>query len=229
MKKNNEIANQVLAMLRANNGAISATGLFRLILVTNKVSISGVPTLAVLHDYNSDKSDNTELADYVINIGTKYENAKESTAKKIEDITVADLPELHELCTPATIKGFAFIDRKGLSEAAYCDAVKLALPVAIEEMKNVTARPNENVIRLNSILSYNTNTGSLLLAGELVKGGKTVSVVGETKMTAKAPKTVAKEVVKNYLNARTSKIRSFKIENLRQISVANEKIELVTA
>lgn len=226
MKKNTEIAKQILAMLQVANGNISAMGLFRLITITNKIQ---APTLVVLHNYTSDKSDNTELADYTLNVGTKYENALESTSKKIEDITVADLPEIQALCTPEKIKGFAYIDRKGLTEEAYCNAVKLALPTAIEEMKTVTPRTNDNVIRINKVLSYNTNTGHLLLSGELVKGGKTVSIVGEIKMTAKAPKTVAKEVVKSFLNTRTSKIRTFVIENLNTISVNGERITLVTA
>ena len=114
-----------------------------------------------------------------------------------------------------------------MTEQDYCTAVKLALPTAIEEMKTVTPRPNDAVIHINSVLSYNTNTGNLLIAGELVKGGKTVKVEGETKMTAKAPKTVAKEVVKDYLNSRTSKIRTFAITNLNTISINNQKIELI--
>lgn len=223
MKNKNENARKVLSMLRNAGGNVSALGLFRLIRKTNGIT---VPTLVVLHNYTSDKSDNTELADYTLNLGTKYENAKEKTGKQLSDIDKPEMVELAALCTTDQIKGFRYIDRKGLTELAYCIAVKAMLPTALDEMKNVTARPNENVIQLNSVLSFNANTGNLLMVGELIKGGKDTTVKGEVKMTAKAAKTVAKEVIKGYLNARTSKIRSFNVANLNYISVGGEKIAL---
>lgn len=218
-----ENALKVLEMLKKANGRVSVDGLFRLIAITNEIL---APMLVVLHNYTSDKSDNTELADYTLNVGTKYENAKVSTDKKLESLEPSDLLAIADNCTPTGIKGFIYINRKGLTESEYCTAVKNALPVALEEMKVVTDRPNDNVIHLNKVLSFNSNTGNLLIAGELVKGGKDVKVEGETKMTAKAPKTVAKEMIKAYLNTRTSKIRTFAITNLNTISVNGEKIAL---
>lgn len=216
---------EILTAINQAGGRISAIGLIRLIIATNAVNC---PTLVQLHNYSSDKSENEELADYTINVGTKYDNAKTSSIRKIESLTIAELPEIQALCTPEKIKGFQYINRKGMNEADYCNAVKLALPEAIEEMKNVTARPNDAVIHLNSILSYNANTGNLLIAGELISGGKTVTVEQEApKLTAKAPKTVAKEVVKTYLGTRSNKIRSFNITNLNTISINKKHIELV--
>lgn len=224
MKVTNEIKQQILAALQANGSQISAIGLFKLIEVTNAIV---TPTFAVLHDYTSDKSDNTELADYTLNLGVKYENAKDKSVKLISQLTSQDVAIMATRCTPDQIKGFEYINLKGVTPQAYCEAVKLALPQAIEEMKTVKDTPNDAVIHVNSILSYNANTGNLLLAGELVKGGKTVSIQGEVKTTAKGAKTVAKEVVKNYLNTRTSKIRSFAITNLHTVSVNGEKITLI--
>jgi hypothetical protein len=224
MKKINENARKVLAMLRQANGKISAIGLFRLIRITSAIDS---PTFAVLHNYTSDKSDKTELADYVLNVGTKYERAKETSIRKIENLGTADIMAIQQICTPETIKGFQYINRKGLSEIGYCNEVKLAVPQAIEEMKTVVSTPNVNEIHLNKVLKYNTNTGNLLLSGELISGGKTTTVKAEPKFTAKAPLTVAKEVVRGYLNTRTNNIRSFRIDNLNTVSVANHKIELV--
>jgi hypothetical protein len=223
MKTTHENSYKVLAELRNAGGKISAIGLFRLIAITENII---APMLVVLHNYTSDKSDNTELADYVMNVGTKYENAKESANKKITDLGTAEIVEIQALCTPATIKGYQHINRKGMTDENYCNAVKIAVPQAIEEMKTVKERPNENVIHLNKVLSYNTNTSNLLIAGELIKGGKSVTITGETKPVAKAPLTVAKEVVKGYLNTRTSKIRTFAITNLNTISINGKKIDL---
>lgn len=214
----------VLTAIRANGGNISAKGLFMLIRKTSELT---APQIVVLHNYTSDKSDNTELADYVMNIGTKYENAKDSSLKKLADLDLSDLAAIAETCTPATIKGYQYINRKGLTDAEYCTAVKNELPTALAEMQTVTDRPNDNVIHINSVLSYNSNTGNLLISGELVKGGKTTKIEGEPKLTAKAPKTVAKEMIRAYLNTRTSKIRQFNITNLNEISIGGEKITLV--
>ena len=215
---------KVLAMLRSANGNISAKGLFHLIAATTEIT---APTLAVLHNYTSDKSNNTELADYTLNVGTKYENAKTTTLKTVATLDLNDMLAISDLCTPTAIKGFSFIDRKGMTAEAYCTAVKAMIPKAIEEMQTVKDRPNDKVIHLNKVLSYNINTGNLLIAGELVNGGKRVSIEGNVKLTAKAPKTVAKEVIKSYLDVRTSKIRTFAVTNLNTISVGGEKIELV--
>ena len=223
MKKTNENARKVLAMLRSANGAISALGLFRLIRLTSEIT---APTLAVLHNYTSDKSDNTELADYTLNVGVKYDNAKATTLKTVANLDLSDMLAIADLCTPTAIKGFSYIDRKGMTAEAYCTAVKAMIPKAIEEMQVIKDRPNDAVIHLNKVLSFNINTGHLLLSGELVNGGKRVAVDGEVKLTANAPKTVAKEVIKSYLNARTSKVRSFIIDNLNTISVGGEKIAL---
>jgi hypothetical protein len=223
MKNVNENARKVLAMLRSANGAISALGLFRLIRLTSKIT---APTIAVLHNYTSDKSDNTELADYTLNVGTKYENAKSATLKTVANLDLSDMLAIADQCTPTAIKGFQYIDRKGMTAEAYCTAVKAMIPQAIEEMRTVTPRPNDAVIHLNKVLSFNINTGHLLLAGELINGGKRVAIEGDVKLTAKAPKTVAKEVIRTYLNARTNKVRSFIIDNLNTISVGGEKIAL---
>lgn len=223
MKNTIENARKVLAMLQSANGKISVIGLFRLIILTSRVN---APTIAVLHNYTSDKSDNTELADYTLNIGTKYENAKATTLKTIANIDLYDMLAISDLCTPTAIKGFQYINRKGLTAEAYCTAVRAMIPQAVEEMRTITPRPNDNVIHLNKVLSFNTNTGNLLLAGELMNGGKRTAIEGEVTLTAKAPKTVAKEVIKSYLNARTSKVRTFAINNLNTISVGGEKIAL---
>lgn len=217
-------AKRVLKAINDANGTITANGLMKLIAVTNAVK---VPTIVQLHNYTSDKSENTELSDYTLNIGTKYGNAKKQSVKKFADLDADDLKAIAVLCTPESIKGFQYINRKNLTADEYCNEVIDAIPQAIEELKTPSTR-KVNVIRLNETLSFNVNTGNLLIAGELIKGGKKIKVESTTiKMVAKAPKTVAKEVIKNYLNARSSKIRSFSITNLNTISVNHQKIALV--
>lgn len=215
---------EILAAINAAGGQISASGLMRLIAATNKIE---VPTFTVLHNYTSDKSGNTELADYELNIGVKYENAKESTFKKVDQLDEADIMIIEAMCNPTDIKGFEYIDRKGMTEADYCKAVIAAIPTAIAELLVVKPRTNDAVVHINKVLSFNENTGNLLIYGELLKGGKKTTVKGAIKLVGKAPKTVAKEVVNSYLSTRASKIRSYNISNLNTISINHEKITLV--
>ena len=225
MKKTNENARKVLAMLRSANGAISAPGLFRLIRVTGDIT---APTIAVLHNYTSNKSNNTELADYTLNVGTKYENAKAATLKTVANLDLADMLAIADLCTPTAIKGFSLINRKGMTAEAYCTAVKAMIPQAIENLsKDAKPRPNDAVIHLNKVLFYNINKGHLYIMGELMSNGKHTSVQStEKKLVGTAPLTTAQNVVKSYIDARTSKIRSFIVENLNTVSVGGQKIAL---
>jgi hypothetical protein len=223
-KITNEIKNQILVAISSNGGEISSLGLMRLIEATNKLN---APQFVKLHNYSSDASDNGELADYLINVGVVYENAKKSTQRSINTLTVDDMIAISELCAPESIKGFNFINLKGVDPLTYCDNVKGMLFEALDEMKTVKPKESNN-IALNSVLSFNTNTGNLLIRGEMVKGGKTVTVEQIVpKMVAKAPKTVAKEIINGYLNTRASKMRTFNITNLNKITINHKEIELV--
>lgn len=231
---------------------LSIISLFRLIYRTN--SIQG-PTLVVLNGYLSDISDNTEEQNCTINVATKYGNAKNSSIKTIQNIDSEDVAKIFDLCTPELIKGFRFIDLNGVTALDYCEAVKNSIPDAISELLTPETREN-NDQWINGILVFCpkisipildengqptyyvkgdkkgdqkfkvTGTDSLSIMGELVSGGKRIIEEGDFKLTKKAPKTVAKEVVLNYLNPRSNKIRRYTINNLESISIGGEKIKM---
>jgi len=220
------VRNQILEAISTNGGEISALGLMRLIQSTNQLN---APQFVVLHNYSSDATNNEELADYKINVGVVYDNAKKSTQRSINTLTVEDMLKISNLCTPELIKGFKYINLKGISPLAYCDNVRNMILTAVQELKTVKPRVSNN-ITLNKVLSFNTNTGNLHIRGEVVNGGKKVTVEQKTiKLVAKAPKTVAKEVIKSFLGTRSSKIRTFNITNLNKITVNKNSIELVEA
>ena len=218
------IKNQILTAISSNGGKVSARGLMRLIEVTNTIV---APTFVTLHNYSSDKSEQTELADYLINVGTKYNNAKVSTQKKISNITVHDMQEIANRCTIEIIDVYN-VNTKGIAPLEYCELVKGQLLTAISEMKVVRPQKKSNDIWLNKVLVFNTNTEQLSLMGELIKGRKTVNIKAAPKArVGSSPKTIAKKVIKYYLNTRTSKIERFKVVNTNKISIKNESVNLV--
>jgi transposase-like protein len=252
---NNTLKTNILTVLnaiRSNGGSISARALFALIYLTNRVV---APTIVRLIGYVSDKSEMNEIADKSMQLGVKYGNALKSTAKKLEELDAEDMTAIAETCTEQGIKGFRYINRKGLTVAEYCKAVVDALPLALAEMLDPKKREN-NVIKLNDILWYNINTGNLLLFGEMIAESKIVTAEGcpacgkeivkgtlvfvadhhancphcgtqfGKDFTKKGAKTVAKQQINAYLNTRTSKVRTHKVVNLQAVAMLGEKVEL---
>ena len=219
----NEIKNQILTAIRNNGGAISAIGLMNLIKVTNQIT---APTLVVLHDYVPKGKNVSNMADYKLNVATKYENAKVSTQKNINSLTSEDLKAIAALCTVDTVY-WEPITLK-VSKEQFCADMIAAIPQAIEEMKVVKPKAI-NEIRINKVLKFNVNTGALILSGELVEGGKIETVAKpdeEITPVASSPKTIVKKVITKYLGTRTSKIRTFDVSMLHNISVKNTNIVL---
>jgi len=221
-KITSEIRNQILVAINNNGGEISASGLMHLIEVTNAIV---APTIVVLHNYVPSGENAAAMADYKLNVATKYNNAKVKTQKNINSLTIDDMQAIANLCTIDNVNWLPIALK--VSKQQFCDDMVFAIPKAIAEMQVV--KPNKrNEIHLNKVLKFNVNTSSLLLAGELMANGKTIIVKADKpiKVVASSPKTIVKKVIKKYLGTRTSKIRTYDISQLHNISVKNENIVL---
>lgn len=175
-----------------------------------------------LANYNSDASDNTELANHVINIGFIYENMKKTDRDLLLGV---DLQTIN-------VENFDYslVNTADRTLAEYKALVQTSLPAAFAELTvsndnaiGASGRENNDVY-LNKALVFNTKTSSLSIIGQGVS--KSVTVEGEKKMVKKAALTVAKELIKKAANLRTNTYRRFKIENLNSVKISGETITI---
>jgi hypothetical protein len=171
----------------------------------SKFNFDGVSFVS-LKGYKSDKSDNTEVADHLINVGVTYESLKKKDLELLQNANAKELENENF--------GVAIIEQ------------------AIEELIKSIVSPNErrstaqkeSVIRLNNGMQYCPNTDSLLIVGTEIR--KTVIVKGEHKTVNSKPLTLAKKYVTKALNLPTSKIRRFSLKNLSGAKVMGETFEI---
>lgn len=190
----------------------------------NATSVKGCKFIS-LKDYTSDKSDNTELANYVVNIGIKYENMlnKDSITLNTYDIETIQTVLAEKVYT----HNYGKYDLCKFADANNPQKEILELlPAALIAMKQADQKPtdreNHNE-QLNPVLWFNHNTQNLLIFGSKISKG--VTVHGEFKKVASAPLTVAKNIIRDTL--RKDDIRTFKIDNVyTSLSAKGETLEL---
>lgn len=167
---------------------------------------------ASIKGYSSDKSNGTELADFVINIGVNYMNQVEKSVKAYGEIAPAELSEKEF--------DYSSINLNGVELKAFQKEVKQNFPLALVELQNpdTGSRKNYNY-KFNNALMFNLSTLNWLIAG--TKVSKSVEVVGEYHKAVSAPLTVAKTIIKAYAGVPTSNIRTFKVGNVLATVSAN--------
>lgn len=213
---------RIIAQIVANNEGLSAANVEALMEATNP--LKGCKFIS-LSGYCSDASENTELANAVINIGFIYENMK----TKDTDLLANFGTRLNEIETAVdNYSRYNTINTGKLTLDEYKRAVKGAVQQAYSELiasneAGPTNRVN-NDFYLNRCLVYNTNTNQLSILGQGVS--KTVVEEGEVKVTKKAPVTLAKELIKYAAGLRTNTYRRYKIANLNSVKISGETIEL---
>ena len=166
--------------------------------------ITGVSILRI-NGYSSDKSNNTEVASQSINVGASYANMKNKDENIYAnfDINSVDVEKFN----------YATIDTAKLSLVEYKQAVKDALPIALEELKAPKKKRDTSAdIWLNKVVCFNTNTMRLSVLGQSLS--KQVEKKGEFKVVKSAPKTVAKKLIEKQAKGRTATLRRFAIDNL---------------
>jgi hypothetical protein len=215
------IKETVITQILSVYGNMTPETLFSLIDATN---VKGAKFIS-LKDYNSDKSENTELANYVVNIGISYENMlnKDSLTLHSYDIeTVKDV-----LKEKVIAHNYGKYDLKKFADASqpYNEILDL-LPTALIEMKQADQQPTDRAnynVKLNPVLWFNTSTNNLLIFGKKVS--KETTVKGEYKKVASAPLTVAKNIIRDTL--RKDDLRTFILDNvLTSLTSKGEVLEL---
>lgn len=165
--------------------------------------------------YISDVSNDTEMADQLINVGASYDNMLKKDSVILSEISLENI-DLSKF-------NYSSIETKQKTIEEFKIDVKMALPLALEELKAPKKEVANNNIYVNNVLIYNTNTKNLLLRGTSVN--KVVKVQGEFKKVASAPKTVAKELIKNQF-LKSSKLRTFKISKIESINLKGNTLEI---
>ena len=194
-----------------------------LVDLINATTIKGCKFVNI-KGYTSDKSENTEIADMLMNIGISYGNMvnKDETTLNTYDIdTIKDV--LKE-----AVKGHNYgkYDLSKFTDKVNPSAEVLELlPAALIAMKQDSdkAPRTDNNIKLTPVLWFNTNTKNLLLFGQVIT--KTAIVKGDFKKVASAPLTVAKNIIRDTL--KKSDLRTLSLPNiLGNVKLNGETLEL---
>lgn len=186
----------------------------KLIEATNQ--ISGVSLISI-NGYSSDKSNNTEIANQLINIGASYQNMikKDSNIYANFDINTVDVDKFN----------YASIDTGKLNLEQFKQAVKENLEIALTELQAPKKSKETNDIYLNKALVYNLNTMRLSIIGQQIN--KVVETKGEFKIVKSSPKTIAKRLIEKQAKGRTQTLRRFALDNLiNTISINGDKLEI---
>jgi hypothetical protein len=221
MVQNINVTEQFLLKVISTYNHISIETLKQLIDAT---SVKGCKFINI-KGYNSDKSDNTEIADLLINIGISYDNmiGKDTiTLNSYDTETITDILKdnvinhnfsKYDLCK--------FADQKN----PHIEILNL-LPMALIAMKQDSAKDKpkaDNNIHFHNVLKFNTVTNNLLIFGQIIT--KNTIVKGEFKKVASAPLTVAKNIIRDTL--KKSDLRTIAIPNiLGNIKVNGDTLEL---
>ncbi len=222
MTTNNfEIKEETIQAVLKVYGNMTKETLFTLIEATK---VSGAKFIS-LKDYNSNKSDNTELANHLVNIGISYQNMlnKDSITLHTYDIdTIKDV-----LRDKVLTHNYGKYDLKKFANSTNPSSEILdLLPTALIELKQADQQPKfrkNNNIKLNDVLWFNTETNNLLIFGKDVK--KDVTVKGTFDKVASAPLTVAKNIIRDTL--RKDNLRTFIVDNvLTSLTSKGEVLEL---
>lgn len=194
------------AIISLSGNQFTQDAITALILATNKDSRC---KFVKINDYNSDKSQNTEIASHLVNINVNYANVLADSSFTFDAITDADLAKVD-------VNDFDYssinLEKLGMSLDAYKAAVKDVLKVALIEMKLPKASKETNDIWLNKALVFNKTTCRFSIFGQGEK--KEVSVKGEYKKVASAPKTVAKQLIEKTFKPRQTKLRRYALDNI---------------
>jgi septum formation topological specificity factor MinE len=191
----------------------------KLIEQTDKI---GGCSFISINGYSSDKSQNTEVAFQLINIGANYNNMLEKDKGIFEKLTEKNVKNAIDV----NKFDYTTIDKNGLTLKKYKSAVKKALPEALEELKAPKAKKDTSAdIWFNKALVFNLNTMRLSIFGQTVN--KVVEVKGEFKPVKSAPKTIAKKLIELQSKGKTQTLRRFALDNLiGNIAINKDTLEL---
>lgn len=181
--------------------------------------------------YSSDVSNNTELADQLVNIGVNYANQVKDSQSSYATFDLSKIDVEKHNFSGYSLRGVRipnpeFIEGSKMSKTIKVDfanvaelkaAVRAEMQTALEELKSPThgQRVNNDIsIDGNKTLFFNLNTQKLSIRGQSENKSVHSGFEGTFKVVASAPRTIAKNIIKAVVMARTAKIRRFSIDNL---------------
>lgn len=185
-------------------------------LIESTNLINGV-SFVKIENYSSDKSNNTEIANQLINIGASYQNMikKDTNIYANFDINTVDVDKFN----------YTSIDTGKLNLEQFKQAVKENLPIALTELQAPKKSKETNDVYLNKALVFNLTTMRLSIIGQQIN--KTVETKGEFKIVKSSPKTVAKRLIEKQAKGRTQTLRRFALDNvIKEIRLNGETIEI---
>lgn len=219
MSTQNLTTQEIILKIVENYQKLDSEKVQKLIEQTDK--ISGCSFVSI-NAYSSDKSQNSEVAFQLVNIGASYQNMLEKDKgifEKLNDKNVKKLIDVNKF-------DYSTIDKNGLTLTQFKAEVKKALPQALEELKAPKGKKDTSSdIWLNKALVFNLNTLRLSIFGQSVN--KVVEVKGTFKIVKSAPKTIAKKLIEKQSKGKTQTLRRFALDNLiGNIAINKDTLEL---
>ena len=206
--------NAILGILNAY-GNLDVNQIELLIKATNE--IGGVSAVSI-KGYSSDISQNSEVANQLINVGANYQNmlTKDSNIYANFDVESVDVEKFD----------YSTIDTAKLTLEQFKEAVKEALPLALTELQAPKKSiDTSNDIWLNKALVFNHNTMRLSIRG--MQMHKSIETKGTFKVVKSAPKTIAKKLIEKQAKGRSATLRRFAIDNLvGSIKLVGQELEI---
>lgn len=192
---------------------------FDLVSATNEVS--GV-SFVNIKGYCSDASNNSEIADQIVNIGASYQNMINKDADKYANC------DYNKFCSLVDAFSLKYIDTKGKSEIEFKNEVKANFQAVLDELLNPKQSVKaDNFIHFNKVLAYNTSTKNLSIFGMQVTKNVVVKGESEPKMVKSAPSTITKQLIQKSVESRTATLRRFNIGNItNRLNIVGNQIEI---
>lgn len=192
---------------------------FDLVSATNEVS--GV-SFVNIKGYCSDASNNSEIADQIVNIGASYQNMISKDANKYANC------DYNKFCSLVDAFSLKYIDTKGKSEIEFKNEVKANFQAVLDELLNPKQSVKaDNFIHFNKVLAYNTSTKNLSIFGMQVTKNVVVKGESEPKMVKSAPSTITKQLIQKSVESRTATLRRFNIGNItNRLNIVGNQIEI---
>lgn len=166
------------------------------------VSQIKTPSFVRIMNYSNDKG-NGEVANYLINLGISYANAKQSDIESLSD--------------PKILEGIDFGDLKPLAE----EARKTMLDARLNPSKtNHSQAQQDAYITVCPNVKVHKESGRVFIEGLSVD--KQVIVKGSYKAVNSAPLTLAKKKIEKQLKA--TNYRYFAFDKLQSVKAKGEEI-----
>lgn len=156
---------------------------------------------------------NGEVSNYLINLGTKVDNAKRKDVVILEELNLNDL-----------FKPFELVIAKVAREEMLKSALKNIKPDLKDRTTQSQGQTNAYTDVAKNIRVHN-ETGNIFIFGKVVK--KEVLIKGEYPTVNSSDKTLAKNRIRKIL--KTPKYRSFSLEELKTVKMNRKTLTLTVA